>query len=208
MRPAVVIMLCGALAGPTAARAQPAAPGYDVPPTEAAIEADRPAGAAPSPDPAAPPGAILPEAPSSAPTSDATPAPAAEAGAQPTVAPVTVEPNKKKPLVTARDVHGVAGGVVGGLAGAAILGPIGKIAGGFLGKHVAQVLMGGKKDRPAEAPQVAQAGSPAPATAPAVEGAATPPGETAAVAPSSADRDAVAASAVAPAAPPASPPPL
>ncbi len=69
----------------------------------------------------------------------------------------------------------IAGGVAGGAAGAALAGPVGKFAGGFIGKKLVGGLLGDDKDKVPElttiaaTPSADQAGHPAvaaPATAP------------------------------------------
>jgi len=130
MRPFVTLALSSALVAPCAAMAQDLS--SDIPP---------------SPVLASLPGyAPLTEAP---PPVTAPPAPTAEGVAPPVleaptdVAPVLVEAPEKTGL--GKTVGTVAGGMAFGAVGAAVAGPVGKIAAGFLGKQLVRGLFG-KKD--------------------------------------------------------------
>jgi hypothetical protein len=126
MRRALIIAVCASIAAPAAAWAQ-------VPPQTEVFEDEAPAVAQPPP-------------------ADQ-PAPAAGEAAQPAtqVAPVDVEPRKKKKLITKERVGSTAGGLALGAAGAAVAGPVGTIVGSLIGKSIGKAVMGGGKKKPAEA---------------------------------------------------------
>lgn len=136
MRPFLSIAACSLIAAPGAAMAQL------LPPSEP------------------PPPAVLAPIPTLAPTQPAPqavtvpPPPAVESGAAP---PELEPPTTVPPVIVAKEDKGGAAktvvgttafGVAGGLAGAAVAGPVGKFAGGFIFKRVAQGLFGDKDKTP------------------------------------------------------------
>jgi hypothetical protein len=166
MRPLLSFVVCGAIAAPAAALAQ------DIP--------DLVQLPAPS---ATPPESALAPLPKVAPTQPAAPAvtasppPSAEAGAP---APKLAPPTTVAPVIVAKDdkngvpgkVGSVAVGVAGGAAGAAVAGPVGKFAGGFIARQLAQGVFG-KKDKTPELTVIPQTPSATGAAAPAVAQAET-----------------------------------
>lgn len=124
MRPLSSLALCGAICAPVAAVAQPVfEPLPSIAPTE----------------PVAPPATTAPP-------------PIAVAGVPP---PQYDAPETAPPVIVAKEAKGGSGGtlvgttvvgVAGGAAGAAVAGPVGKFAGGFVAKRIAQGLFG-KKDK-------------------------------------------------------------
>lgn len=147
MRPLLSLAACAALAAPGAALAQavPSAPPSEAPTVLAPLPTVAPT------EPAAPP-------------VTGPPPPSAEAGAP---APELAPPTTVTPVIVAKDdkdsgvggkVGTIAAGVAGGAAGAAVAGPVGKFAGGFLAKQVAQGLFG-KKDKTPELTVIPQAPS-------------------------------------------------
>lgn len=136
MRPFLSIAACSLIAAPGAAMAQ----------TLPLSEPPHPAVLAPTPTLAptrpAPDAVTVP------------PPPAPEAGAAP---PQLEPPTTVPPVIVAKEDKGggaktvvgtTALGVAGGLAGAAVAGPVGKFAGGFIFKRVAQGLFGDKDKTP------------------------------------------------------------
>lgn len=159
MRPLLNLAICGLVVAPCAALAQAA------PPSEIS----------PSPVPTA---AVLAPTPTLAPTEpapaavEAPPPPSAEAGAP---APELEPPTTVAPVILAKEDKGdgvktivgtTAFGVAGGVAGAAVAGPVGKFAGGFIFKRVAQGLFG-DKDKTPELTVIPQTPSATGAAAPA-----------------------------------------
>lgn len=145
MRHVLTLTICGALAAPFAALAQPVS---DIPPAEAPALAE-PLAEAP------PVEAVQPEQP------------VLDAAAPTTVQSITVEAEDKgkKKGDLGKKAAVTAGGLIGGLAGAAG-GPVGKIAGSLVGKTIAKTVVGGgKKDKAKDEPatDVAEATA-APAT--------------------------------------------
>lgn len=150
MRHFLTLAICGAIAAPGAAAAQtlelPAAqPAQGTP----LVLAPLPAVAAT--EPAAEPAV-------------AAPPPSPEAGV---AAPELAPPTTVTPVIVAKEdkgsgVGGVVGttavGVAGGAAGAAVAGPVGKFAGGFIAKRLAQGIFG-KKDKTPELTVIEQAPS-------------------------------------------------
>jgi hypothetical protein len=172
MRPLLSFVLCSAIAAPGLALAQ------DIPNL-----AQLPAPAATPPEPAlAPLPTVAPTEPAAPPVT-APPPPSAEAGAP---APELAPPTTVAPVIVAKDDKGngisgkvgtVAAGVAGGAAGAAVAGPVGKFAGGFLAKQLAQGVFG-KKDKTTELTVIPQTPSAAGAAAPAVAQAEASPKTT------------------------------
>ena len=172
MRPFLSLALCGAIAAPGAALAQ------DIPdlaqlPAPPAQPSDTPPVLAPLPT-------VAPTEPAPPPVT-APPPPTAEAGAP---APQLASPTTVAPVITAKEdkdngaagkVGVVAVGVAGGAAGAAVAGPVGKFAGGFVAKSIAQGLFGARKDKTPELTVVQRT--------PSAETAATPVAAQAAEAP-------------------------
>jgi hypothetical protein len=104
-----------------------------------------------------PPALDLPPPPKMSPARPAPPAatapapPRAEAAPEPSLPP----PTDKAPVLVADEDKGggvaakvgtIAGGIAGGVAGAAAAGPVGKFAGGFIGKQLARTIFGDGKD--------------------------------------------------------------
>ena len=146
MRRLLYFVLCCAIAAPGAALAQdipdlaqPPAPSPDTPPPPVLtpLPTVQPTEPAPPPATAPPP-----------PTAEPGP-PAPKLSTPTTVAPVIVEKEDKDNGV-ADKVGAVAVGVAGGAAGAAVAGPVGKFAGGLVGKQIAKGLFGDKKDETPE----------------------------------------------------------
>jgi len=139
MRPLLSLVLCGAIGAPGAAMAH-ADLAQPPPPSES-----------PPPPVLAPLPTVAPTEPAPAPVTSAPP-PTAEAGPP---APELAPPEKVAPVIVAKEDKGAgvgtavgttAIGVAGGAAGAAVAGPVGKFAGGFVFKRIAQGLFG-KKDK-------------------------------------------------------------
>ena len=158
MRPFLSLTVCGAIATPGAAFAQLTSP-------------SAPASQAPAPTVLAPLPTVEPTAPAPTPIT-APPPPSAEPGAP---APELAPPEKVPPVIVAKEdkgsgLGGVVGttavGVAGGAAGAAVAGPVGKFAGGFVAKRLAQGLFG-KKDKTPELTVIPQTPAAATAAAPA-----------------------------------------
>ena len=133
MHPLLNLVLCGAIAAPGVAMAQDVPAQLSPPPALAPLPAVEPTEPAPSPVTAAPP-------------------PTAEAGPP---APELAPPERVAPVIVAKEAKGggagtlvgtTAVGVAGGAAGAAVAGPVGKFAGGFVARRLAQGLFG-KKDK-------------------------------------------------------------
>lgn len=169
MRPLLSFVLCGAIAAPCGALAQPApSPNHSAAPSE------------PLSSPLlAPLPTVAPTEPA-APAVTAPPPPSAEPGAP---APELAPPTTVTPVIVAKEdknngvggkVGTVAAGVAGGAAGAAVAGPVGKFAGGFLAKQVAQGIFG-KKDKTPELTVIPQAPSAVAAGTSATDPAATAP---------------------------------
>lgn len=150
MRIALPFLALTLSAAPAAAPAQTLVPLPAVEPTEAAAPART---VAPPPAPVQEP--VAPQAPE-----------------QPTQTPPVIVPKESSGV---GDKLGVAaGGIALGAAGAAVAGPVGKFAGGFIGKKLAQSLFGKDDGIPevrtlSRAPAATEAGADAlaaPATAP------------------------------------------
>jgi hypothetical protein len=163
MRPLVSLVLCGAIGAPGAALSQ-----------------DIPHLAQLPPPSESPPSPVLAPLPTVAPTE---PAPAAVTAAPPPIAeagppaPELPPPEKVAPVIVAKESKGggvgaavgtTAVGVAGGAAGAAVAGPVGKFAGGFLFKRIAQGLFG-KRDKTPSLTVTEQTPSAATAAAPAAD---------------------------------------
>lgn len=170
MRPLLSFLLCSAIAAPSVVSAQ------DV--LDVATPTTQPSEAPPAPV-LAPLPAVAPTEPAP-PVAVAAPPPSAEAAlpvpelpAPTTVAPVIVAKDDKDSGVGGK-VGTMAAGVAGGAAGAAVAGPVGKFAGGFLAKQIAQGLFG-KKDKTPELTVIPQAPSAVAAGASASDPAALDP---------------------------------
>jgi hypothetical protein len=166
MRPLLSVVLCGAIGAPGVALAQDIPDLAQLPPPSAQ----------PSQTPALSPlPAVAPTAPAPAPIT-AAPPPTAEAGPP---APELAPPEKVAPVIVAKEDKGGAAGKVGqiavgvgaGAAGAAVAGPVGKFAGGFIGRRIAQGLFG-KKDKTPELTVTPQTTPPTGAAVSAAEMAA------------------------------------
>lgn len=166
MRALPCLLACSLIAAPAIGKAQSAPDVLDIAsePKLAPLPTVEPAAPAPEPAVAKPP---------PAPVTESKPAVA-------TTAPTVVAPD----IVAKPDKDGlgeklgtVVGGVAGGAAGAAVAGPVGKFAGGLLGRKLVQGVLGGKDDIPqvtavAKAPSAEFMGQPAvaaPATAPPLD---------------------------------------
>lgn len=169
MRPLLSLALCGALAAPAVALAQ-AVPS----PAQPTIPS-----ATPAPPVLAPLPTVAPTEPV-APAVTAPPPPSAEPGAP---APELAPPTTVAPVIVAKEdkkngVGGLVGttaaGVAGGAAGAAVAGPVGKFAGSFLAKQVAQGIFG-KKDKTPELTVIPQTPSAVAAGVSATDPAAPAP---------------------------------
>ncbi|WP_430419994.1 hypothetical protein [Phenylobacterium sp.] len=136
MRPFLSIAACSLIAAPGAAMAQPLAL-TEPPPAGALAPTPTLAPTEPAPDAVTVP-----------------PPPVVQGGAAP---PDLEPPTTVPPVIVAKEDKGGAAktvvgttafGVAGGLAGAAVAGPVGKFAGGFIFKRVAQSLFGDKDKTP------------------------------------------------------------
>lgn len=134
--------------------------------------------------PDAPPAPVLEPLPTvevtqSAPEPQAAPPPPPPVEPAATPAPPATPPQAPPVLVTkAEDDDGLAdklgsvvGGLAGGAAGAAVAGPVGKFAGGLVGKKLVKGVLGGDDDVPEvtaiqPAPSAGSAAQPAAAAAP------------------------------------------
>lgn len=165
MRPLLSVVLCSAISAPGVALAQDIPDLAQLPPPSAQ----------PSSPVLAPLPTVSPTQPAPAPVT-AAPPPTAEPGPP---APELAQPEKVAPVIVAKeDKSGAAGkvgqiavGVGAGAAGAAVAGPVGKVAGGFIGKRIAQGLFG-KKDKTPELTVVPQTTPPTGAAVSAAEMAA------------------------------------
>lgn len=142
MRHFLTLAICGAITAPGVAAAQTlelptAQPAQDTPPALVLAPLPTVAATEPAPEPAV-----------------AAPPPKAEVGAS---APELAPPTTVAPVITAKEdkgggLGGVVGttavGVAGGAAGAAVAGPVGKFAGGFIAKRLAQGIFGKKDETP------------------------------------------------------------
>lgn len=142
MRHFLTLAICGAFVAPGAV-----AQTLVLPSTQPAQEAPPTLVLAPLPTVAATEPAAEPAV--------AAPPPSPEAGV---AAPELAPPTTVAPVIVAKEdkgggVGGVVGttavGVAGGAAGAAVAGPVGKFAGGFIAKRLAQSIFG-KKDKTPE----------------------------------------------------------
>jgi hypothetical protein len=141
MRPLLSLILCSAVAAPGAALAQniAAAPKAAAPAAESLALTPLPT--------------VAPTEPAPAPAT-AAPPPTVEAAAP---APVLAAPETITPVIVAKEDKGggaaskvgqIAVGVGAGAAGAAVAGPVGKFAAGFIGKRLAHGLFGKKDETP------------------------------------------------------------
>ena len=165
------LITCALIAAPAAASAQAVAA------LPTAMDLGMPANA---PTTLAPLPTLEPTAPAPPPVvARPAPAPVVEA----TTPLATSEPTTLAPDIVAKpekeglgDKLGtMVGGVAGGAAGAAVAGPLGKFAGGFIGRKLVQGVLGGDNDDVPKVTAVARAPSVEDASTPAMASPATAP---------------------------------